>query len=146
MNLLTKWDLFHETDDLSNRLSNYFGRSPLPRREDNDLWVPVADITEDAKEYLIKAELPGLERNEVKVTVEEGMLVISGERKSEHEEKDRKFHRIERSYGNFVRSFTLPDNADGANIQAEFKNGILHIHLPKNKKALKARPIEIEVH
>jgi HSP20 family protein len=102
------------------------------------------DITEDTGEYLIKAELPGLERDGVKVTVDNGMLIISGERKSEHEEKNRKYHRIERMYGSFSRSFAVPDNADGTKVRAEFKNGILQVHLPKNKEA-KSKPIEINV-
>ena len=75
-------------------------------------WSPLVDITEDDKEYLIKAELPEIKRKRLKVTVENGVLTISGERKLEKEEKGTKYHRVERAYGNFVRSFTLPDDAD----------------------------------
>ena len=105
-------------------------------------WLPLVDITEDDKEYLIKAELPDLRKEEVKVTVEGGVLTISGERKFEKEEKDKKYHRIERSYGNFLRSFTLPDGADGSKVNAEFKDGVLRVHLAKSEKAL---PKQIEV-
>jgi HSP20 family protein len=149
MNLLARWDPVRELDDFSNRLSGFFGRSPLLRRDVEDgltgeLWASLVDIAENEKEYLLQAELPGLEKNEVKVAVDEGMLVISGERKRENEEKNQKFHRIERSYGNFIRTFSLPDNADGTHIRAEFKNGILQVHLPKNKDAV-PKTVKIKV-
>jgi len=135
-------------EDFQNRLSNPFGR-PMRRsnghgREDITLadWTPVADITEDEKEYLIKAELPEMKKEEVKVTVENAVLTISGERKFEKEEKKKKYHRVERGYGTFVRSFTLPEDADANKVKAEFKNGLLTVHLPKSEKA---KPKEIEV-
>jgi HSP20 family protein len=107
-------------------------------------WSPLVDIAEDDNEYLIKAELPGIEKDQVKVSVEDGLLVISGERNSEKEEKNRKYHRVERSYGSFIRSFSLPDDADGTKVKAEFKNGILKVHLPKDETA-KPKSIEIKV-
>src|SRR5947208_13820267 len=114
-------------EKIQNHLSQLF---VLPlrltnRREEITLpeWTPLADITEDDKEYLIKAELPEMKKEDVKVTVENGVLTISGERKFEQEEKKRKFHRVERGYGTFVRSFTLPDDADSNKVKAEFKNG-----------------------
>ena len=88
--------------------------------------------------------MPGLEKDQVKVTVENGILLIAGERKSDHEEKNRKYHRVERSYGSFLRSFSLPDDADGTKIKAEFKNGVLKVHLPKSEDA-KPKSIEIKV-
>jgi len=105
-------------------------------------WVPTADITEDDKEYLIKAELPDLKKEDVKVTVENGVLTISGERKFEKEQKEKKYHRIERAYGRFVRSFALPDDADPGGVKADFKDGVLTVHLPKSERA---RPTQIEV-
>ena len=153
MQTLTRWEPLREMEDFHNRLSNLstlFGR-PLRRtnghgREDITLadWMPLADITEDEKEYLIKAELPELKREDVKVTVENGVLTISGERKFEKEEKKRKFHRVERGYGTFVRSFTLPDDADWKRVKAEFKNGLLTVHLPKSEHA-KTNQIEVYV-
>jgi HSP20 family protein len=153
MQTLTRWEPLREMEDFQNRLSNLstlFGR-PLRRtnghgREDITLadWMPLADITEDEREYLIKAELPELKREDVKVTVENGVLIISGERKFEKEEKKRKFHRVERGYGTFMRSFTLPDDADGTKIKAEFKNGLLTVHLPKSERA-KPKQIEVNV-
>ena len=148
INTLTRWEPLREMEDFQNRLSNLFGR-PMRRsnghgREDITLadWTPVADITEDEKEYLIKAELPEMKKEEVKVTVENGVLTISGERKFEKEEKKKKYHRVERGYGTFVRSFTLPEDADANKVKAEFKNGLLRVHLPKSEKA---KPKEIEV-
>ena len=150
MQTLTRWEPLREMEDFQNRLSTLFGR-PLRRtnghgREEITLadWMPLADITEDEKEYLIKAELPELKREDVKVTVENGVLTISGERKFEKEEKKRKFHRVERGYGTFVRSFTLPDDADWKRVKAEFKNGLLTVHLPKSEHA-KPKQIEVNV-
>ena len=150
MQTLARWEPVREMEDFQNRLSTLFGR-PLRRtnghgREEITLadWTPLADITEDEKEYLIKAELPELKREDVKVIVENGVLTISGERKFEKEEKKKKYHRVERGYGSFMRSFALPDDADGHKVKAEFKNGILTVHLPKNEKA-KPKQIEVNV-
>ena len=99
------------------------------------------DITKDDKQYLIKAELPDLRKDDVKVTVEGGVLTISGERKFEKEEKDKKYHRIERAYGTFTRSFSVPDDADDSKVSAEFKDGLLTV-LAKSEKA---RPKSIDV-
>ena len=107
-------------------------------------WSPLVDITEDEKEYLIKAELPDMKKEDVRLTVENDVLTISGERKFEKEEKGKKYHRIERAYGSFVRSFSLPEDADGSKVTADFKDGMLHVHLPKSVKA-KPKAIEIKV-
>ena len=146
---LTRWEPLRELEDLQNRLSSVFSRAPVRRgngREEITLadWSPLADITEDDKEYIIKAELPDVNKEDVKVTVENGVLTISGERKFEKEEKKKKYHRIERSYGSFVRSFTLPDHADASKVKAEFKNGMLTVRVPKSEKA-KPKQIEVNV-
>ncbi len=107
-------------------------------------WSPLVDITEDEKEYLIKAELPDVKKEDVRLTVENDVLAISGERTFEKEEKGKKYHRIERAYGSFVRSFTLPEDADGSRVTADFKDGMLQVHLPKSQKA-KPKAIEIKV-
>jgi len=107
-------------------------------------WSPLVDITEDDKEYLIKVELPDMKKEDVRLTVENDVLAISGERKFEKEEKDRKYHRIERAYGSFVRSFSLPEDADGSKVTADFKDGMLQVCLPKSVKA-KPKAIEIKV-
>ena len=102
------------------------------------------DITEDDAEFVIKAELPEVKREDVKVTVENGVLTITGERKLEKEEKGRKYHRIERAYGSFARTFALPDDANGAKVSALFKDGILRVHLPKSEHA-KPKAVEVKV-
>ena len=107
-------------------------------------WSPQVDIIEDEKEYLIKADLPEMKKDDVKVTMENGVLCISGERKTEKEEKNKKYHRIERSFGSFERAFTLPEDADANKIAADFKDGVLRVHLPKSPAA-KPKPIEVKV-
>jgi len=105
-------------------------------------WTPSVDISEDENEYLIKAELPEVGKEDVKVTVENGVLTLRGERRFEKEEKARKYHRIERSYGSFMRSLAMPDDADAEKVAAEFKDGLLKVHLPKSE-AKKPREIEV---
>ena len=150
MNALTRWNPFREMEDAQRRMSSLFDWSPLRRSnltadEENITvpeWAPLVDIAEDAKEYLIKVELPEVQKDDVKVTVESGTLTISGERKAEKEEKGRKFHRVERYYGRFERSFSIPDGATADDVKAEFKDGVLRVHLAKSEKA---RPKQIEV-
>ena len=103
MQTLTRWEPFREMEDLQNRLSTFFTRTPMRRGNGKESitlpeWTPLADITEDDREYVIKAELPELRKEDVKVTVENGVLTISGERKFEKEEKKKKYHRVERGY------------------------------------------------
>ena len=105
-------------------------------------WSPLVDITEDDKEYLIKAELPGSKKEDVRLTVENAILAISGERTFEKEEQGRKYHRIERAYGSFVRRFSLPEDADGSRVSADYADGMLQVHLPKSQKA---KPTAIEI-
>ncbi len=150
MSALIRWDPFKEMDDLQSRFAKLFGLTPA-RISNGDKealtvaeWAPSVDITEDDREYLVKADLPEVKKEDVKVTVEDGVLTITGERKLEKEEKDKKYHRIERSYGNFLRSFTLPDAADGAKVSAEFKDGVLKVRLPKTEKA-KPKAVEVKV-
>lgn len=159
MGALTRWDPFRwdpfrmdpfrELEEMSNRLSRIFGRSLLPRETGKEEltvaeWSPLVDITEDDKEYLIKAELPEVKKEDVKLSIHDNVLSISGERKYEKEEKGKKYHRVERAYGSFMRSFTLPDDADSAKISAEYKDGLLKVHLPKSEKA-KPKAIEVKV-
>jgi HSP20 family protein len=149
MSVIAKWDPLRELDEFSNRLSTFFGPGLVQKRDEDSWftkaqWAPLVDISEDDHEYLIRAELPGVEKDQFKVTVEDGNLLIAGQRESEKEEKNRKYHRIERSYGSFLRSFSMPDDADGAHIKAEFKNGVLNVHLPKSEAA-KPRSIEVSV-
>ena len=146
---LTTWNPFRELDEVQNRLGQFFGGT-FPRFGNGNGglkladWSPQVDISEDDKEYLIKADLPEMKKDEIKVNVENGVLTVSGERKTEKEEKNKKFHRIERSYGTFERSFTVPEDADGGKVSAEFKEGVLKVHLPKNPVA-KPKAIDVKV-
>ena len=150
MSKLVQWNPFRELDELQNRLGTFFGG--FPNRFGNGeremmtfpAWSPLVDITEDDNEYLFTADLPEVKKGDVKVMVENGVLSISGERKSEKEEKKKKFHRIERSYGSFERTFTLPEDADATKIVAEFKEGVLKVRLPKSPVA-KPKAIEVKV-
>jgi len=151
MRAITRWDPVRELDDFQNRLATLFGRATVPATSDASSewltraeWAPLVDIVEDEKEYLIKAELPEVEKGDVKVTLERGVLTLSGERKSEKEEKGKKYHRMERSYGTFVRSFSLPDDADPNHVSAEFKSGVLHVRVQKAETA-KPRQIDVKV-
>jgi HSP20 family protein len=148
MNALSKWNPFRELDEIQNRLSSLFGRTPVRGLGEEAMtvseWTPLVDITEDDKEYLIKAELPEVKKEDVKVTVENGTLTITGERKFEKEEKDKKYHRIERAYGSFMRSFLLPEGAAGEKVSADFKDGVLKVHLPKSAEA-KPKSIDVKV-
>ncbi len=149
MGELVRWDPFKELEDMERRLATLFGR-PVRRREGEKEamtvaeWSPLVDIEENEKEYVIKAELPEIKKEDVKVTVESDVLTIAGERKFEKEEKGKKYHRVERSYGSFARSFTLPEDADGTKVSAEYKDGVLRIHLPKSEKA-KPKAIEVKI-
>ncbi|RMH04757.1 MAG: Hsp20/alpha crystallin family protein [Nitrospirae bacterium] len=150
MDTLTRWDPFKELEELQQRLSTLFGRAPVRKeaggRETLTVadWAPLVDISEDDKEYLIKAEVPEVRKEDIKVSVQDNVLTITGERKHEKEEHHKKYHRIERAYGSFARSFTIPDDADCENVSAECKNGILRVHIPKSAKA-KPKSIEVKV-
>jgi HSP20 family protein len=150
MHALTTWDPFKELNELENRLATVFGRAPVRKNGEKDEamtvaeWAPLVDITEDEKEYLIKAQLPEVKKDDMKVSVQDGVLTISGERKSEKEEKNKKFHRVEWAYGSFARSFTLPEDADADKVAGDFKDGVLKVHVPKSEKA-KPKKIEVKV-
>ncbi len=149
MGTLTKWKPLEELKELEERILSLFGKEPRPQNGEKENlkmvdWAPSVDITEDDKEYLIKAEAPGVKREDLKVTVQNGVLSISGERKSEKEEKGKKFHKIERSYGSFARSFSLPEDAEDEKLSAQFKDGVLTVHLPKSAQA-KAKSKEIKI-
>jgi HSP20 family protein len=150
MSSITRWDPFRELDELQNRISTLFGRAPVRKEGEKQEalrvaeWAPLVDITEDEKEYLIKAELPDVKKDDVKISVQNDVLSITGERKYEKEEKNKKYHRVERAYGTFSRSFTVPEDADADRVSAEFKEGLLQVHLPKSEK-VKPKTIEVKV-
>ena len=130
MNLM-RWQPF-EAMKMFDYFPNSFGRPLLETGKYFD-WSPSVDVSETDQEYLIRAALPAVKKDDVKVTYEDGMLTLSGERRQEEEQKDVKYHRVESYFGNFSRSFMLPDAIDADAIKAESKDGILTIHLPKSK-------------
>src|SRR5689334_20894915 len=122
---MVRWDPFRELEDMSTRLSRLVGVAPRATTETDGAffadWAPPMDVQETDKEYLIKTDLPDVKKEEVKVGIEDGILSVEGERKQEKEEKGRKFHRVERSYGRFVRRLTVPTDVDATKVAAEFK-------------------------
>lgn len=143
---LVKWDPWREIEDVFDRYSR---RGGSPRSGNQEViatgdWTPRVDISETDQEFIIKAEIPEVKKEDVKVTVDNGVLTLRGMRKQEKEENGKKFHRIERFYGSFTRSFTLPDNVDEENITAAFKDGMLNLQIRKTEEA-KPKSIEVKV-
>ena len=143
---LLRRDPEQEMEDMLERYARALGQ---PRAGSQEViatgdWVPRVNIAETEKAFEIKAEIPEVNKEDVKVTVHNGVLTIQGERKQEKEEKGKKFHRVERLYGSFTRSFTLPDNVDETKISALFKDGILNLQIQKTEEA-KPKSIEVKV-
>jgi len=142
---LTRWEPFREMDDVFKGFAPLLGRWPVTRPvEDAYDFMPLADIVEHEKEYLVKIDLPDVKKEDVKVLFDEGVLTVRGERKIEKEEKGEKVHRTERFYGAFERSFVLPDDVDPKLIRAETKEGVLTLTLPRMTTP-KAKPLAISV-
>jgi HSP20 family protein len=148
MNALTRWNQLKELEALRHGLGGLLNRSPTqwPEGQEEPMavaeWSPLVDISEDDKEYLIKAELPEVKKEDVKVTAENGTLTIMGERRYEKEDKNKKYHRVERAYGSFGRSFSFPDDASPGKVSADFKDGVLTVRLAK---VVKAKPEQVEI-
>jgi HSP20 family protein len=140
---LARW---REIDDILNRYTRAMGQPQAGSQEviATGDWVPLVDIAETDKAFEIKVEIPDVNKEDVKVTVDNRVLTIWGERKQEKEEEGKKFHRVERSYGVFTRSFTLPDNVDESKVTASFKDGMLNIQIQK-AKVVKQKSIEVKV-
>ena len=148
---LIRWEPFRELDDIFARCNPLLGRLQGNRlagtaSEQSELpaWLPVANISETETDYLIKVELPEVGKEDVKVTVDENVITISGERRKEAEHKDEKVHRVESFYGRFSRSFRLPEDADINAIQAESRHGVLKVRVPKTP-APKPKTVEVQV-
>ena len=141
MNTLSIWNPIHEMDELfHNRLASVPGGEGLQ----SVAWSPIVDIEETEQNYVIRVELPGLDKDKVKVVVENGVLTLSGERDLERKAEGKTFHRVERSHGTFSRSFTLAEDVDSESVVANFKDGLLEIHVAKHEKAL-PKSIEVRV-
>lgn len=142
---IVRWDPYRELSSFADRFNRAFG-APIGRERDEEMslgaWMPPVDISEDQDKIRLTAELPGLREDQVSIQMEGGVLTIRGERKFEDEKQGRNFHRVERSYGQFLRSFTLPNNVDREKIRATFSDGILDIEIPKSEEA---RPRQIKI-
>ena len=143
---IVRWDPWQEIADKFDRYTRAVGQPQAGSQEviATGDWAPRVDIAETAEAFLIKAEIPEVNKEDVKVTVDNGVLTFRGERKQEKEEKGKKFHRIERYYGSFTRSFTLPENVDETKIKASFKDGMLNLQIQKTEKA-KPKVIDVKV-
>jgi HSP20 family protein len=146
---LARWNPLQELKGLSDRINRFFARNGSQATNGNEMmripdWVPSVDISETADEYQIKAELPEVKKEDVRVLLEDGVLTLQGERKEDREDNGRRIHRVECSYGWFIRSFVLPDIIEEAKIKAMFKDGMLYLRLPKSDKA-KPRAINVKV-
>jgi len=156
MNLIRRshqntWDPFREFQELSDRLNRFFEPRYVPANSEAREqaltvfdWAPAVNISETEKAYLVKADLPDVKKEDVKVTHDNGVLTIEGERRQEKREDNEKFHRVESSFGKFLRRFTLPEDAEAETIEANFKDGALTVTIPKaSAKAPKSRQIRV---
>ena len=143
-NLMT-WDPLRDVstmrEDMERLFDSMLGR--YPREREQALWAPAVDVEETNDAMIVRAELPGMKREEIKVRVAEDTVTISGERKYEAEQKDRTFHRVERAYGAFQRTIVLPVSVQGDKAAASYKSGVLELVLPKAER-VKAREITVE--
>ena len=145
MTVLTRWDPFRELNSLQGRLNRLFEEQYGNSREESltaGAFVPPVDIYEDQHSIQLKLEAPGIEEKDLDVKIENNVLTVSGERKFEEEEKEENFRRVERRYGSFIRSFTLPNTVNPEDIGADYNNGVLKIKLGKRAEA---KPKQIRV-
>lgn len=143
---IIRWDPFRDMTTLRERMNRLFEDMAASRGEEKDLttssWAPAVDIYETENEVVLTAEIPGIEEKDIEIKVEDNTLTLKGERKFEKETKEENYHRIERAYGSFFRSFTLPAFVDQDMIEAEHENGVLKIRVPKRAE-LKPRKVKI---
>ncbi len=141
---ILKWDPFKELQALQERIDKLFEESMRGRDIAPAAWTPAVDIYETDDAIILEAELPGMNEKDIEVKIEDNVLTIRGERKFEEERNEENYYRMERFYGTFQRSFTLPPNVDTEKVKAEYKKGILKVTLPKKEQA-KPKQIKIEV-
>jgi HSP20 family protein len=143
------WDPLREMVGVRDRIDRlfdeYFGRFPAAEESFERTWSPLVDIHEEKDTIVVKAELPGIKKEDISIEVKNNVLTLSGERKQEKETKKENYHRIERAYGKFSRSFTLPNTITADKVKASYKDGILEITLPKTEESKpKGIPIKVE--
>jgi HSP20 family protein len=144
---IVRWEPFRELSTLQNEMNRLFNtgfEAPSPANSGSTLrrWMPAMDLVETADHFVLRADLPGMSQDDVKIEFEDGTLTVSGERKAEHESKNEGYYRVERAFGAFSRSLTLPQGIDPEAVTANFENGVLEIRVPKPEER-KPRRIEI---
>lgn len=139
---LARWDPFKELLSLRDEFDRIFKEYFIRPEKMDEEWFPMLDMKEDAESIVVNIEVPGVKKDDIKVTLRGNQLIVTGERKFEKEKKDETYHRIERSYGKFQRVITIPVEVDQSKIKATYENGILSITLPKTEKE---KPKEIEI-
>jgi HSP20 family protein len=145
---LVKWNPWREMDTFSNRFDRFFDGGFFPAlsfSEDSGLrdWRPVVDIYDEDDKIVIKAEIPGVDKDKINVDVKDGILTLTGERSYENDVKEENYHRRERAYGKFQRSFALAEGLNPDKIDADYKDGVLRIEIPKPEEK---KPKKIEIH
>ena len=146
MSAITRWDPFHNPSTLQEQVNRLFEGS-LPRRSEQSAlttWAPAVDIYETENELVLKADLPDVSEKDLDIRIESNILTIKGERKFEEKVKEDNYLRVERTYGSFSRSFSLPSTVDNGSVKAEYKNGVLTVELPKRAES-KPRQVKITV-
>ncbi len=136
-------DLFDLKREMDSLFSTRFPKSFFDSYFSDQTWTPVIDIEEDKDQFTVSAELPGMKKDDIDISIDDNIIIISGERASKKEEKEKTYHRIERAYGKFYRAISLPRDIDESKIKASFNDGILVVCLPKSEKSIK-RQIEIK--
>jgi HSP20 family protein len=143
---ITRWDPLKDMvsirDEIDSLFNSFFSRAPSEREELEGLWYPSINIEESKDNVIVTAELPGMKKDDIKVTISEGKLTVSGERNFEKEEKDKTYHRIERRYGSFRRAISLPTEVKSDKAKATYEQGLLKIEIPKSEKV---KPKEIGI-
>ena len=143
---IIRWDPFRDLVSLREKMNRLFEEAFTSRGEEKDLvagtWTPSVDIYETESALVLTAEVPGIDENDIEIKIEDNTLTLTGERRFEKETKEENYHRIERAYGSFYRSFTLPNSIDQDKIEAQHENGVLKINMPK-KPELKPRKVKV---
>ena len=148
MTVITRWDPFREFTTVQDRLNRLFRESYGPEGREESLttttFAPAVDVYEDEHNVTLKIEVPGIDEKDIDVRIENNVLTVHGERKFEKEEKEENFRRVERQYGSFTRTFTLPNTVDSEKVSANYEKGILKVTLPKKAEA-KPKQIKVNV-
>jgi HSP20 family protein len=143
---ITRWRPFRDVvsiqDEMNRLFDDFFGRPVLKTGWTEGVWSPIVDISEDKENMIIKSEMPGMSKDDVKISIQDNVLTLKGEKKQEKEEKDKNYHRIERNYGSFCRSFQLPTSVKSDKVKASYKDGVLSVTLPKTEEV---KPKEIPI-